>query len=423
MVNIIMQIDYKSETEYIGEYSGSRIYMKRDDKIPFSYGGNKVRIAAELMKDIRAGGYSAVISYGSESSNMNRAVAEMAKAYGIKCYVIIKTEQAAVNANVNVNAKGTVHLPQKAQDSSITKECGTDGRDRENALSCIQAENSLSDSNKLNHTETENERIVRASGAELLYCTGNDVKSCVEAAIDRAHADGFKPYYIYGDSTGSGNEPSLMRASYNEYAEIRAYEQEAGISFDAIVLTAGTGMTIAGLAAAINDEYAGRYGSKASEYDRLTDSDDCSESGQSNRNMANSMLSDTMDNKAVQNVTTSRLIGISAARTTDNSTAHIKAALLSYYSQDESRIKWMPDIKDAYLCGGYGRYNAEIEQLIHHMEDRGIALDPTYTGKSYWGMLNEIKAGRIKGNILFIHTGGYPVYLDWKNRCREHNQI
>ena len=419
MVNIIMQIDYKSETEYIGEYSGSRIYMKRDDRIPFSYGGNKVRIAAELMKDIRAGGYSAVISYGSESSNMNRAVAEMAKAYGIKCYVIIKTEQT----DANVNVQSSVHLPHEAQDSSITKECGTDGRDRDNAGNCRQAETAQSDSNKINHTETENERIVRASGAELLYCTGNDVKSCVEAAIDQAKAEGLKPYYIYGDSTGSGNEPSLMRASYNEYAEIRAYEQEAGISFDAIVLTAGTGMTIAGLAAAINDECAGRYSSKASEYDRLTDSDDCSASGQSNRNMANSMLSDTMDNKAVQNVTTPRLIGISAARTTDNSTAHIKAALLSYYGGDESRIKWMPDIKDAYLCGGYGRYNAEIEQLIHHMEDRGIALDPTYTGKSYWGMLNEIKAGRIKGNILFIHTGGYPVYLDWKNKCREHNQI
>ena len=38
-----------SSIEFVHKYCGSRIYIKRDDKIPFSFGGNKVRIAGELF--------------------------------------------------------------------------------------------------------------------------------------------------------------------------------------------------------------------------------------------------------------------------------------------------------------------------------------------------------------------------------------
>ena len=348
--------------EYIGEYCGSHIYMKRDDKLPFSYGGNKVRIALELMKDIEAGGYDAVISYGSASSNMNRAIADMAKAHNIKCYVIIKAEQT-----------------------------------------------------------TENERLVRASGAELIYCTDSNVRDCVEEAFARARAAGYKPYYIYGDSTGSGNELSLMRASYNEYAEIKKHELENGIEFDAIVMTAGTGMTIAGFAAALNDELAGCYPSEGYPAVNCYPAADNFAANQSDSNQhgANSPVNDcsAVNNPGLSSNAAAHapeLIGISAARTTENSLAHIRNDLLTYYKGNESRIMQLPKINDSYLCGGYGRYNAEIEAVILDMESKGIALDPCYTGKSYCGMLSEIRSGSLKGRILFIHTGGYPVYLDWK---------
>ncbi len=307
----------ESYIEYIGEYYGSNIYIKRDDKLPFSYGGNKVRIAAELFKDIAAGGYTAVISYGSAGSNMNRAVADTAKAHGIKCYVIIK------------------------------KETG------EAALK-----------------ETENERLVREAGAEAIYCTDGRVRECVEEVLNKAKSDGFKPYYIYGDSTGQGNELALMRASHDEYAEIREYERTSNISFDVIVLTVGTGMTAAGFATAVNEE--------------------------------------------LEEPQRTRLIGISAARTADVTSSYIRNALLKYFGGDESSIKVQPEIIDSYLCGGYGRYNAEIESAIRDMEAKDIALDPTYTGKCWYGLLKELEAGRISGNILFIHTGGYPDYIDWK---------
>ena len=356
--------------EYIGEYCGSRIYMKRDDKLPFSYGGNKVRIAAELFKDIRKGGYTAVISYGSASSNMNRAIADTAKAQGIKCYVIIKKE---------------------AEDISLAAQ------------------------------ETENEGLVRAAGAELVYCTDGKIRECVEAVLDRARADGFKPYYIYGDSTGQGNELALMRASYNEYEEIRRYEREKGVKFDAIVLTVGTGMTAAGLTAAINEELM--HSAETLEIEHLTEPHKGQAAERENKQPLVQQADQSVgelrqEAKKYQEtlISVPRLIGISAARTADVAGKHIKDALLLFFNGDEGRIKVQPEVIDKYLCGGYGHYNAEIESVIREMEDKSIPLDPTYTGKSYYGMLKELEAGHISGNILFIHTGGYPDYMDWKRK-------
>jgi D-cysteine desulfhydrase len=44
----------------------------------------------------------------------------------------------------------------------------------------------------------------------------------------------------------------------------------------------------------------------------------------------------------------------------------------------------------------------------------GIPLDPIYTGKAFWGMKEYIKDMQMAGkNILFIHTGGTPLFFDF----------
>ena len=38
---------------------------------------------------------------------------------------------------------------------------------------------------------------------------------------------------------------------------------------------------------------------------------------------------------------------------------------------------------------------------------------PTYTGKAFWGMKNYLEENEIRdSNILFIHTGGTPLFYD-----------
>ena len=78
---------------------------------------------------------------------------------------------------------------------------------------------------------------------------------------------------------------------------------------------------------------------------------------------------------------------------------------------------------DDYTCGGYGQYHKEISDLISNMyKQHGIPLDPTYTGKAFWGMIGYCKENHIHDkNILFIHTGGTPLFFDFlKGQYEEH---
>lgn len=352
--------------EYFDEYKGISIFIKRDDRIPFSFGGNKVRIAYELFKDIEDGGYTSVISYGSPSSNMNRAIAEMSQSKGIKCYVIIKLESDAVisdNAAEAVSDKSSAAVPGSAADAPDDGSLSNAGKCGRQAESCGKTQR---------RPVTVNERLVCESGAEIIYCTDGKVRECVESVMKLSSSRGEKPYYIYGGSDGSGNEISLMRASYREYDEIEAYEHECGTYFDAVILTAGTGATISGLAAAVHEAEA-----------------------------------------AGARPAGTRLIGISAARGSARELEVVRRNLDVFGADRGVEYMHMPEIIDRYLCGGYGSYDGEIEQVISQAEKRGLPLDPTYTGKSFRGMLEEAELGSIQGRILFIHTGGYPVYLDY----------
>ena len=43
----------------------------------------------------------------------------------------------------------------------------------------------------------------------------------------------------------------------------------------------------------------------------------------------------------------------------------------------------------------------------------GLPLDSTYTGKAFLGMKKYIDKERISGShVLFIHTGGTPLFFD-----------
>ncbi len=66
-------------------------------------------------------------------------------------------------------------------------------------------------------------------------------------------------------------------------------------------------------------------------------------------------------------------------------------------------------IIDGYVGEGYAlsrEDELEIIKLIARLE--GIILDPVYTGKTMYGLVDQIKKGRFskEKNVLFIHTGG-----------------
>ena len=76
----------------IDEISSNRLFIKREDLIPFSFGGNKARKAKLFFQDIEKGDFDCVVTYGSGSSNHCRIVANECCRRGLSCFVISPEE-------------------------------------------------------------------------------------------------------------------------------------------------------------------------------------------------------------------------------------------------------------------------------------------------------------------------------------------
>jgi len=188
-----MQTELVTPIGYYGRIKETEVYIKREDTIPFSFGGNKVRIALEVFEEMKQRGSKRVISYGSTSSNLNRVICQMAAERGVGCTVIVKKE----------NTEG-------------------------------------------GHPSF-NEIMVLDSGAEIIYTEAGEVRETVANTLARYRAKEENPYYIYGDETGQGGEEVLSRAYRKVSTEITVQEKELGVHFDTVVLPVGTGSTLAGL--------------------------------------------------------------------------------------------------------------------------------------------------------------------------------
>lgn len=167
-------------------YGENRIFMKRDDSIPFSFGGNKARKAAEFYRDIQKTDTDVIMTYGSNSSNHCRIIANMAAAMGLACHIISPEENKAI----------------------------------------------------LNNT-----KLVRDFGAEIENCPVSQVSETIERRKEAYRKQGRHPYFIMGGGHGNQGTEAYVKA----YREIDEYERENDIYFDYIFHASGTGTTQAGL--------------------------------------------------------------------------------------------------------------------------------------------------------------------------------
>lgn len=169
-----------------GAYGPNRIFMKRDDMLPFSFGGNKVRKAAGFYKEIIKSNADVVMTYGSNSSNHCRIIANMAAAMGLACHIISPEE---------------------------------------------------------NRTVLYNTRMVEKLGAVIETCPVNRVADTIENRKKAYLGEGSTPYFIAGGGHGNPGTEGYVKA----YREILGQEKEMGVHFDYIFHASGTGATQAGL--------------------------------------------------------------------------------------------------------------------------------------------------------------------------------
>lgn len=304
-------------------YTQNRIFIKRDDFVPFSFGGNKARKARFFYRDIMEKQPDILVTYGSSDSNHCRIVANMAAALGIRCHIISPQEH---------------------------------------------------------YSETVNSKLAAIFGASVETCPVEQVSDTIDQRLEQLKKDGNKPYFIMGGGHGNFGTAAYVEA----YNEILRYEEETGIHFDYLFHASGTGTTQAGL-------------------------------------VCGQIMEDAIRNHTTQGRSRT-IIGISIARDAQRGSNVIAESIRQYL--DECTDVECADISeylmfvDAYRKGGYGRYDQE---LLHTIDDvmkyEGIPMDTIYVGKAFCGMNTYLTEKNIIGkNVLFIHTGGTPLFFDEQKR-------
>lgn len=69
------------------------------------------------------------------------------------------------------------------------------------------------------------------------------------------------------------------------------------------------------------------------------------------------------------------------------------------------------NIRSDYTFGAYNNPVREVREAVYYLARKeGIVLDPCYTGKTFYGLLDLVKTGEIKKGeaVIFLHTGGQP---------------
>lgn len=286
----------------------NNIYVKRDDLIPYSFGGNKARKGFLFFEEIDKGEFDCVVTYGSSHSNHCRVISNMAAARNMPCYLI---------------------GPEEVSD------------------------------------ETYNSRFMSMFGAKIITVPVEQVHDTIENLLRKLINCGKRPYFIPGGGHGNIGTKAYVEC----YQEIKKYENAHDIYFDYIFFASGTGTTHAGL-------------------------------------VCGQLINEDNDRK---------IIGISIARKNPRGRDIVLDSIREYMPEvDEIVLQNKTIFLDQYTGDGYGKENAEIKNTIkENMLKYGIPMDSTYTAKAFLGMMTYIKTeGIYDKKVLFIHTGGTPLFFD-----------
>jgi len=98
---------------------GPRLIVKRDDAIPFGFGGNKVRKIAIVAASAIAEGADTLMSVGGVQSNSARVVAAVAARAGLKCVLVLngaRPDHPTANALIDALLGAEVHYVEARAD-------------------------------------------------------------------------------------------------------------------------------------------------------------------------------------------------------------------------------------------------------------------------------------------------------------------
>jgi len=286
----------------VSEKLSIKVYVKHDDLYPLPGGGSKARkLNYILNEDIRKN-YDAIVTAGSNQSNHLRATALWAAKLGWKLICIIHDNEPDIYEG--------------------------------------------------------NLKIVKLTGAELLFVQKSEVKEAMDKAMLDLSNEGYKPFYIWGG--GHCVEGAL--SYYEAVKELK--DQLNDLKPDFLFVASGTGTTQAGIEIGVRQFLPG-----------------C------------------------------KVIGISVARDEQRGKDAIleSMSLLNKYLGNPITMPDDIEFDDNWMGSGYeATYPELIDTIKWAAKTEGLILDPTYTAKAFHALRMYVKNEIIKpnSNVVFWHTGG-----------------
>lgn len=219
-----------------------------------------------------------------------------------------------------------------------------------------------------NKTRFENENgnaaIIRAINPQVIFVEASGISDAMDKGMTDFKQHGLNPFYL----TGGGHTVEGVISYIEAIKELKEYCQAKNWYPDHIVLPSGTGSTQAGLIAGLK----------------------------------------------VHDLQHIQVTGISIARKQKHGVENILRLLNELNESQGYDYDYSDSIhfNDQFLIGGYEQSNSELDAFVDLVNQQsGIIFDTTYSGKALFGMSKLEEQGKLKGNILFWHTGGIFNYL------------
>lgn len=283
-----------------------RVFIKREDLCHPVISGNKWHKLRLNLQAAKAQGYQQVLSFGGAYSNHIHALAFACQQQGLKAIGIIRGEELA-QAPLNP---------------------------------CL--------------------RDVQSWGMDLHFVSRSAYREKKQQTFLDALRNKLGNFYLIPE----GGANTLAVASCAEFA--KTCFQQTAQGFDFVVLSCGTGATLAGFVAGLNE-------------------------------LANDRKVRVQGFLAVQD----------AANIYDNITNWLLPTVDQIQSSAVQHVTW--SLNRDYVLGAYGKQQQGLIDFMAGFHQRqGILLDPVYTGKMMFGLYDQIRQGRYPehSRILVLHSGG-----------------
>jgi 1-aminocyclopropane-1-carboxylate deaminase len=282
----------------VAQQRGVRLLLWRDDLLNPALPGNKARKLKYNLVAARAQGYTRLLTFGGAYSNHLAAVAAAGQLYEFETVGLVRGEAHRV----------------------------------------------------LNPTLAR----CAAAGMALHYLDRSTYRQRAEPAFLAEMQQQYGPAYLLPEG---GTNALALRGVGELIAELRQHTD-----FDAVVVAAGTGGTLAGLALGLAEA---AYPARA--------------------------------------------VGIAALKGGDFLRADIDALTLTAAGCVLDNY----ELHLGYHFGGYAKLPAELRAFIQEFETRhGVLLDPIYTGKLLYGVLDLIGKSHFApgSTVVAVHTGGLQAW-------------